>query len=63
MNTNKRYHFKLIDLDDSKDPHFRKYGSDPADALFRWQMELLRKEIRPEVFRTRKQERKDKSKV
>lgn len=63
MTTNRRYHFKLVNLDDNKDPHFRKYGSDPGDALFRYQLELLRREIRPEVFRIDKKAKKTEIKV
>lgn len=49
---NKRYQFK-VKLDQNEEIH-RKYGSDPAEALFRYQLETLRLLIEPKVFKTRK---------
>lgn len=49
---NKRYQFR-VNIDNDSDIH-RKYGKDPVDALFRFQLDLLRKEIDPKVFRVKK---------
>ena len=49
---NKRYQFK-VNIDKDFEVH-RKYGKDPVDALFRHQLDLLRSEIDPKVFRTKK---------
>lgn len=48
---NKRYQFK-VNIDKDSEVH-RKYGKDPVDALFRYQLDLLRSEIDPKVFRTK----------
>lgn len=48
--TNKRYHFEL----NGEKSLIRKYGSTPDDALFRWQLDLLREQINPSVFRLKK---------
>jgi hypothetical protein len=49
---NKRYQFK-VNIDNDFEVH-RKYGKDPVDALFRYQLDILRSEIDPKVFRTKK---------
>jgi hypothetical protein len=49
---NKRYQFR-VNFDKDSEIH-RKYGKDPVDALFRFQLDLLRKEIDPKVFRPKK---------
>lgn len=52
MKTNKRYIFKIVIYDDLES-HW-KLGEDPADALFRFQIESMRKMIDPKVFQVKK---------
>lgn len=49
---NKRYHFS-VQIEDHLEKH-RKYGADPAEALFRYQLEFLKVSIDPKMFKTRK---------
>ena len=50
MNT--RYHFQ-VNVEDLPEKH-SKYGADPAEALFRYQLETLKSNIQLRVFKTRK---------
>lgn len=50
---NKRYHFELAK--DSNELH-RKYGKDPEDALFRFQLDLLREQIDPKAFQVKRKD-------
>lgn len=57
--TNKRYHFEIANVKTSD--IFRKYGEDPEDALFRFQLDLLRNQIDPKVFRAKSKDKKSKA--
>lgn len=46
-----RYFFKLV-IHDDLESHW-KLGEDPEDALFRFQIESMRREIDPKVFRVK----------
>jgi len=48
---NRRYQFRVVFHNDEE--IHRKYGADPAEALFRYQLELLRTHIDPKVFKAR----------
>ena len=48
---NRRHQFRVV-LQNDEEIH-RKYGADPAEALFRYQLELLRSFIDPKVFKAR----------
>lgn len=53
---NKRYSFTLKGLEEEE--FHQKYGADPAEALFRYQLEILRSGINPRLFRTMKRVKK-----
>jgi len=48
----KRTYFKLV-IDEELESHW-KLGEDPEDALFRFQIEVLKDLINPRVFRVKK---------
>jgi len=50
--TNQRWFFKIVIYDDLES-HW-KLGEDPADALFRFQIEAMRKAINSKVFQVKK---------
>lgn len=56
--TNQRYFFKIVIYDDLES-HW-KLGEDPADALFRFQIEAMRRAIDPKAFRVKKVGKLDK---
>jgi len=52
MTAKQRYYFKIVIYDDLES-HW-KLGEDPADALFRFQIESMRRMIDPKVFQVKK---------
>jgi hypothetical protein len=56
---NKRYHFEIANVKTSD--IYRKYGKDPEEALFRFQLDLLRSQIDPKVFRAKSKDKKPKA--
>lgn len=59
MSDLKRYYFR--DLSTNEKHFLIKYGQDPVDALFRFQLSVLQKSIDPKVF-ARGADKKEKTK-
>jgi len=51
-----RHYFKIV-FYDNLESHW-KLGEDPGDALFRFQIEAMRKEINPKIFKRKPVESK-----